>query len=483
MDRLSKKADKLVRDYAFSSSLTGFIPIPLLDALGLIGVFRYIIVVMAAMFITNSAIGAESPSHRLPVFRVETEGKEPADLGAELGQQVKERFPDLESHFDRYLADAFTQEQFDNISSERVKPLRATAIEPAYLEELRGLAGSLNLVGSNRLGDGFLSLDELWFLQLIPDIGGQTGGWAFGVYGARPANHSALIARNFDLIEYSALRGLQAITVFADSERSVVNMGFAGILSIVTGFNDHGLFLAYLEATPTFSQSERLIATGAIGFDLRRTLETQTGFAGAMRDLSRGRYNTDHSILLAGPKRVQVLEHPLDQSARLRKAASSTRPEMTWDRREQIAAVGCFALSESPANCHQLRDRYRWQRLRALARFKPEGPHARMSDLAQIVFDRSNPPYALFGRSTVQSMVFDPQQQILQLYATPRDGRNPEGQVMQHYSHLAVRAKHTAEGNFGGKNVADGIFTEILAIWLLVALLLATLVYTRWRQW
>lgn len=37
---LSKKADKLINKYAFSSSLTGFIPIPMLDTLSLLGVQR-----------------------------------------------------------------------------------------------------------------------------------------------------------------------------------------------------------------------------------------------------------------------------------------------------------------------------------------------------------------------------------------------------------------------------------------------------------
>ena len=110
--------------------------------------------------------------------------------------------------------------------------------------------------------------------------------------------------------------------------------------------------------------------------------------------------------------------------------ATATRPAMAWDRPKQIAAVGCFALSTTPANCKDLRDRYRWQRLRALARFEPEGPNAGVSDLDQMTLDRSNPSYALFGRSTVQSMVFDPQQQVLQLYAAPSDGHHPEDPIM-----------------------------------------------------
>ncbi len=429
---------------------------------------------MFAMLVATSAAIAETRGQRVPVFRIEAEDKSPTELGAELGRQVKGRFPDLESRYDSYLADTFTQAQFDAWLSRRVEPLRTTAIAPAYLEELQGLSGALSLIGRNRLGDGYLSLDELWFLQLIPDIGGHTGGFGFGVYGTCSATTGALVGRNLDRIGNSALRGLQAITVYTNSEGSVANIGFVGVSSVVTGFNDRGLFLAHLDATPTLGQSEPFVATGAIGFDLRRALETQDGAAGAARTLSRSRYGADHSVLLAGPKRVHVLEHPLGQPARLRKAATPTRPEMAWGRPEQIAAVGCFALPTIPANCQDLRDRYRWQRLRSLAHFEPEGPHAEVSDLAHITLDRSNPPYALFGRSTMQAMVFDPQQRVLQLYAAPSDGRQPDDPVMQHYSGLIVSSV---------KRTTYGVVTEISAIWLLVAILAAILVYARWRRW
>lgn len=35
-----EKADRLIRDYAFGSSITGFIPVPFIDFLGLLGVQR-----------------------------------------------------------------------------------------------------------------------------------------------------------------------------------------------------------------------------------------------------------------------------------------------------------------------------------------------------------------------------------------------------------------------------------------------------------
>lgn len=50
MDSLAIKADQLIKKYAFRSSLTGFIPIPLIDTLGLIGVQQIMLYSLAKLY-------------------------------------------------------------------------------------------------------------------------------------------------------------------------------------------------------------------------------------------------------------------------------------------------------------------------------------------------------------------------------------------------------------------------------------------------
>jgi len=50
MESLSLQADKLIKRYAFGSSLTGFIPFPLLDTLGLIGVQRIMLLRLSRLY-------------------------------------------------------------------------------------------------------------------------------------------------------------------------------------------------------------------------------------------------------------------------------------------------------------------------------------------------------------------------------------------------------------------------------------------------
>lgn len=48
--QLAQQAEQLIKDYAFGSSLTGFIPIPLLDTAGLIGVQRIMLMRLSKLY-------------------------------------------------------------------------------------------------------------------------------------------------------------------------------------------------------------------------------------------------------------------------------------------------------------------------------------------------------------------------------------------------------------------------------------------------
>lgn len=49
-EHLSDRADKLIKKYAYSSSLTGFIPVPVLDIVGLMSVQRIMLYRMSVLY-------------------------------------------------------------------------------------------------------------------------------------------------------------------------------------------------------------------------------------------------------------------------------------------------------------------------------------------------------------------------------------------------------------------------------------------------
>jgi len=369
---------------------------------------------------------------RLPILRVDAGGKTPAAAGAELGRLSKTLFPDLERRWDAHLAGVLSQGLCDRWIAAGV----AEGLDPDHRAQVAGFADALSLIGRSRLGDGLLSMDELWLVQSLPDIGRQAQGSGFGVFGRHAAGGSSLVGRNLDATPEDPLGELAVIHRYASPDGVVVTVGFAGLLGAVTGFNDRGLFLALFDAPSGPGQPEPPPGR-AVGFDLRRTLETQARIAGAARRLGRGSHAAGHSVLLADPAGVAVLEQPPSGPARLRTEGSATRADMPWGLPGRIAVVNCFALDASPSDCPHLRDRYRWERFRTLAGFEPGGTRAQPGALGDIMFDRANRPYAIFGADTLLSLVFAPATTELFLYAAPAHGDPPAEPLMHRYPNLA----------------------------------------------
>ena len=414
--------------------------------------------------IVTCSVLAETHQERLPVFRVDTQGLTPHEIGTELGRQWKSRFPGLESKLDALLAQRLEQTPSSYEAVDRSFPAMpetgSGGLAQDHLQELEGLASALHLVGRNRLGDGFLSRDELLLIQRLPDLGAQDSGSAFGVYGSRSNTGGPLVGRNLDRKPKQGRleRSLDSITVYRGEGRALVNIGFAGNLGITTGFNQSGLLLAYLPASGMSNQGVADAASEPIAFAIRRMLEAHEHIDSAARALS-GRTDTrNYSVLMADRKRVSVLEHAAGIPGRRREALSELQPAMSWGHEQQLAAVGCFALSTMPTGCSSLRDRYRWQRFRALATPDRQSPRFKIGDIVQIMLDRVGSPHAIYSATTYQTLAFAPDSAALYLGTESPTASDPVEPVMHRYADLI--------GESAQKSGGVGILW--LLLWLLI---------------
>jgi hypothetical protein len=364
----------------------------------------------------------------IPIFVVETYNKTGTQIGTELGIAIKNQFPEIDKQYDSYLASFVDQETFDRWVQQRVNVLKMN-IKPAYKDEIDAIASVWGLSLHDKLGDGFLSWNEYWLLQLIPDVGRQTNCSGFGVFNQASALDSPIVGRNMDWITTQAIRSIQAITVYQNNNNQVVNIGFAGYLGIISGFNHNGLFVAHLDSKLGGHYPDPPVGDHAIVFDLREVLEKYDRINYAARQLSKFQYGFSHNILMADQKNVQVLEQPQGQSAHLRTDTSQLKTEKSWDKHNQIAVVNCFVLKASPNNCMSSVDDLRWHRFKTLAQFNRDYPAYR-KDVVQIMFDTANPQQEIFNEKTVQSMVFTPIDQRLYLYTTPVSGKQSPYPVM-----------------------------------------------------
>jgi len=363
-------------------------------------------------------------SGKIPVIQIHAEKLSPLDIGLEIGRQSKLMFTDIEQRYDAYLSASLNQMRFDDMLKSRLPELIRN-VEHVYQKELEGVASSWSLIHNNKLGDGFLSWDEYWLLNLLPDIGLPANGTGFGVLNQVSKENSTMIGRNLDLISTPELRSLQAITVYNYADRIVVNIGFAGIISVVTGFNDSGLFVAHFNAAPESSYQNPFQAKQYVKgelkthvFTLRKALDSLKSAQQAINYLFKNSYAVSSNTLVADKKNIKIIEYPRFGKASVRSWSSKVRPNKHWNSRAQIVVVDCHVLFDIANNCRRAKDNYRWDRLRTMANFTSSNK-ADTQDISKIMLDNKNQYYEILGSNTIQSMIYLPVSSHLYLYAAP----------------------------------------------------------------
>lgn len=437
--------------------------------------YRCMIHLLAFLLSLNTVAVADDDG-KIPVMRIDATERPPLQTGLETGRQAKALFPDIERRYDAHLAALFSPAAFDETVHKHLPAILAQ-LEPEYQEELKGVAGAWSLARDSTPGDGQLSLDEYRILNLLPDLGFAPNGSGFGAFGKASAENGPIVGRNLDWNSSPELRSLQAITVYEYDDRSIVNIGFAGIVSVMSGFNSQGLFLSLFGAEPYSPYRSVNIPDKGLSssvFELRRALERSSSVTRASADLQYKTYSFSNNILMADKRSVQVLEYPAGGIAQIRLWSSPLRTNRQWEKPQQIALVDCHLLATLPDNCKDANDVVRWQRLRQLAEFSAAQP-ANVNAISALLFDTANRNYEIFNDETLQSMVFLPASNSLYLYTAPVNGEAPPTPVHQPY--LGLLPQDGENLNDGGKGISS-----IWLIWLAVLILLAITAWVSLRS-
>ncbi len=293
------------------------------------------------------------------IFRIDARGKTSEIIGQELGDQIKQKFPDFCASIDASLMivvgtlstvapfDITPQDLFDDIFKnftndpsdsrvdqvfEVVDDMRNNRIDPGFVDEANAVIARLNsglaTPPPDVLGDGLLSNNEFWLYQMSFDVLRFVSCTGFGAFGSVSTLGSPIVGRNLDItLGAPALLDMTAITVYQKEDRDFVNVGFAGLLCTVTGFSDihpaapldnEVLFGAIIDAT---FLGELWLDSGrsSVPFDLRYALENCTeigtrvgseGDVGIHTYMKDKKYLYNHSLLLADLNQVVVQEHP-----------------------------------------------------------------------------------------------------------------------------------------------------------------------------
>ncbi len=413
------------------------------------------------------------PVGKISVIHIHAENLSPLDIGLEIGRQSKQLFPDIEYRYDSYLMASLNQMGFNDILRDRLPKLKSH-IDDNYQKEMEGIASSWTLIHDNKLGDGYLSWDEYWVLNLLADIGLPANGTGFGVLNTVSREKSTIIGRNLDLKSTPELRSLQAITVYQYRSHVLVNIGFAGIITVLNGFNDSGLFVAHFNAASDLSyqnpypvRQKAGKTLQAYGFAMRKALETMTSVRKATTALANNSYGISSNILIADNNNIQILEYSPAGKAQIRSWQSETYPDKQWNSPSQIAVVDCHVLNSRSGSCERAKDTYRWERLRTQATFTKNNK-AGVQDIAGIMLDSHNQYYEILASDTLQSMIYLPGTGHLYLYSAPvNTTKIPPAYKIYYQDILPAKFRNLQNKNYYLWWISGFLILLAIALWVI----------------
>ncbi|MCD6358458.1 MAG: hypothetical protein J7L90_00620, partial [Dehalococcoidia bacterium] len=304
-------------------------------------------------------------------------GQNPYEVMRDYGQKLSQEFPDIQKDIDQFLydsidvkSDMYIEDFGINVpamlSSMAVKFIgnmiipRVEDVKPQlpqdYVSELDGVASTLANSDTDEVGDGFLSKNELYFFNLLADIGRTVQCSAISVFGSLSETGSPMVARSLDMP--ANLANYHCVTKINKGESSVYLIGWLASMNALTAFNSAGVFAAIVD---TIGAEQHYSSSGIYSypFDLRYALENESVIEGVAGYMSQHPYGFNHLIFLADSEKSGVLENNLsgtgnDMRRALRSSDSELNPGIEWDFSNAIAAVSGFMLKGNHDNFTQV---------------------------------------------------------------------------------------------------------------------------------
>lgn len=353
------------------------------------------------------------------------------EVGKSYGEAIKKNFTNFEEDIDQYInnyCELYAQQstssstiQLYNLFLSRI-PKIWPRIPEKYRNELQGFASSLSNANNNVLNDGELSKDEIYLLNLLPDIGRLTQCSAISVFGSMSATGENIIGRNLDwysgkLVKYNSI-------TFSKHRKSnsVARIGYVGTLFTISGFNDKGVFASILDSPTkeTFSAENKYAYT----YDLRRALEQASSIEDIVSNMTSHDYTFNHNIFLGDIQKSGVLENDLDNNRELRTPDSTLKDGIEWIFNDSVASVNAFLLSGNFENFSSVpSNTIRWEYItQKMSEFTNDGNVDKNEIKNLLTYKGSDGEVGplnegdIFNKRTQQSIVFEPVSKNTQIY-------------------------------------------------------------------
>ncbi|MBD3372347.1 MAG: hypothetical protein GF403_06470 [Candidatus Coatesbacteria bacterium] len=279
-------------------------------------------------------------------------GLSPREMGEAYGAAILEAAPNFEADLDAYIAYLSLQFDYDE-GMRRVGELK-DQIPADYREEIEGLGAAMS-ADADVPGDGLLSPNEVYALNLLSDIRRTCQCSGLGVYGSASDEGGPLVARLLDWDGGGLLSRFHAVVTIRKDVGSVCLIGYLGHLGAITAVDDDGVFAGVLDS-PTGRPYE-VEGRRSYVLDLRYALETCDNLDDVAAHLADGSrdYCYNHNILLADTDGVAVLENNFsgwgdNMHRALRYDDSALNAGVEWNHDDATAVVNSFVLKGNHDN-------------------------------------------------------------------------------------------------------------------------------------
>ncbi|MGD1043947.1 MAG: C45 family autoproteolytic acyltransferase/hydrolase [Bacteroidota bacterium] len=397
------------------------------------------------LFAQDSTVSIVDRGNYYEVTLDYTTGISHYDMGQLLMQKVTQILPNYEQLADSYLAEVVGTQSIYNILLSRVPDIKPQ-IPQEYQDEIDGMASQLSGGNIDRIGDGKLSKDEFYLMQLITDVDHSTQCSGISVYGSRSATGNTMTARILDWFDGSKhqLAQIQSVVTIKNGSKSICSIGYLGFMGIITGFNEEGIFAGILDSPSgaVYSSNNKR----SYPLDLRYALENCTSLADVaeyMMDPSRN-YAFNHLILLSDKHTSQVLENNFSGTGTnirraLRSDTSSLNPGITWGFTSAVAAVNSFLLLGNYDNhIGVLSNTKRWNSIKT--QLQLYGDTINLNEIKLIAsFTNGNGPGNqsdgdIYNIGTQQIVIFQPDIFHLEVAFKPKSGIMPKDPAFEKIS-------------------------------------------------
>ena len=279
------------------------------------------------------------------------------DVGKAYGSLIRERMPEYIETMEPYLFENIRVAYGGSFTAEAVEmreEVLFASMRPEYQEEISAFAEAISGGAHGILEDHVLSYEEAVLMQMIPDALRPTCCSALSLWGSKTATGDRITLRNLEwnLGSDNQMSRIHAVTHMKNKERTLTAISVLGLLDIISGINDDGVFAAILDVGSVQKEAYVFEGKKCYTMELRYALEEYSTARGLGEFMvgGSGDFTWCHNLIISDANDSFCAEDCVSQVAEngggrsiLRDCYTPILEGLSWESEDSLCVVNSFA--------------------------------------------------------------------------------------------------------------------------------------------